>query len=378
MLDRSGIRDTASGYGDIIVVTAPWDWVPSDSALTATRMSLLARYRTWIARLEGLFPHPTPDVAERLREAGGLVARWLERPDVSDYELPGTVGEAKQILLARTSDLRRLIDLATDGAGSRLRLIPDTNALLGNPDLASYARSVGTSEFDVHFVPMVLRELDQLKDRAPSPEVREKAQAVIRRLKGLRDRGSLAAGVTLTRGITVLTEAAEVDPSLFVSWLDASVPDDRILGSALALQVRHPGSPVVLVTSDLNLQNKADAVGASYVETPPNPASLRATLKPEVGSRRSREAGFVRIVTLTNAGPKAARNVEYQLESVDGVFPRTKSGPWRLDRLDAGQQVVQDIIMMAGDEAVIRASWSDDLGTHEQKWTQSFDDQWSA
>jgi predicted ribonuclease YlaK len=70
-----------------------------------------------------------------------------------------------------------------------------------------------------------------------------------------------------------------VDPSEVLEWLDPTVMDDRILGATLRLQVEHPRSRVVLVTSDLNLQNKADAVGLPYAETPPtrsprNPTTL--------------------------------------------------------------------------------------------------------
>lgn len=100
----------------------------------------------------------------------------------------------------------------------------------------------------------------------------------MRRLKGLRDKGSLSAGVNLTRTITVKTEAREVGVRGVLDWLDPAVPDDRLLAGALRLQSDHPAGTVLFVTSDLNLQNKADGVGLPYIETPPTIASLRARL----------------------------------------------------------------------------------------------------
>ena len=47
-----------------------------------------------------------------------------------------------------------------------------------------------------------------------------------------------------------------------------TVPDDRIVAAALRLQSDHPAGVVVLVTADLNLQNKAAAAGLPYAEPP--------------------------------------------------------------------------------------------------------------
>jgi hypothetical protein len=60
------------------------------------------------------------------------------------------------------------------------------------------------------------------------------------------------------------------DPRLdgLLSWLEFSVPDYRFVGAVLQLQSRHPGTTLVVATSDLNLQNKLGAVGLPYVEPP--------------------------------------------------------------------------------------------------------------
>ena len=134
--------------------------------------------------------------------------------------------------------------------------------------MEDYASVVNTGNYMVHIVTTVLKELDDLKDRGRTPDVRGKADKVVRRLKGLRDRGSLAEGVMVAGKVRLRLEHREVDTRSVLPWLDPSVPDDRIIGAALRLQSDHPAGVVILVTSDINLQNKADAVGLPYVEPP--------------------------------------------------------------------------------------------------------------
>lgn len=65
----------------------------------------------------------------------------------------------------------------------------------------------------------------------------------------------------MTRGITVVADPREPDFARLPDWLNPQVPDDRVLAGALEVQAEHPSSVVILVASDLNLQNKAEVVG---------------------------------------------------------------------------------------------------------------------
>jgi predicted ribonuclease YlaK len=84
----------------------------------------------------------------------------------------------------------------------------------------------------------------------------------------LRDHGSLAEGVKVAGRVGLRLEHREIDTSSVLSWLDPRVPDDKIIAAALRLQSDHPAGVVILVTADINLQNKADAVGLPFVEPP--------------------------------------------------------------------------------------------------------------
>ncbi|MGH9194787.1 MAG: PIN domain-containing protein [Acidimicrobiia bacterium] len=62
--------------------------------------------------------------------------------------------------------------------------------------------------------------------------------------------------------------AAEPDFSTSLAWLDRTNQDDRIVASLLELQRVNPAAEIILVTGDINLQNKADAAGLPWSELP--------------------------------------------------------------------------------------------------------------
>ena len=79
--------------------------------------------------------------------------------------------------------------------------------------------------------------------------------------------------MTVAGKVRLRLEHREVDASSVLAWLDPSVPDDKIIAAALRLQSDHPAGAVVLITADINLQNKADAIGLPYLEPPGPPAT---------------------------------------------------------------------------------------------------------
>jgi len=256
--------DPNRGQGDVwFVGAAEWGW-RRDETLIPERTSLLDAYDEWFARFRLLHRKPLPETAERLREADELIRRWLER-EGSDHSIPSTVEVAGEHSRVAFANLQRLVDLAVHGPGELLA-VPDTNVLLRDPNVATYGTVLDTDAYTVVLLPAVLAELDMLKDRGRTPEVRDAAARGVRRVKGLRGRGSLRDGVTVEGKVRLRAEHRDVDPQQILGWLDATVPDDRILGAALDIQGRVPASVVVLVTTDLNLQNKAAVAGMPFVD----------------------------------------------------------------------------------------------------------------
>jgi PhoH-like ATPase len=131
--------------------------------------------------------------------------------------------------------------------------ILDTNVLLHNPNsLLSFA--------DNHvLLPIeVIEEIDRFKREGS--DLGQNARAVSRALDALRNQGRLSEGVPLPNGgrlrILFYSAAASSLPTV-----GSNSVDSRIIALALAVQKDEPGVPAILVTKDINLRIKADALG---------------------------------------------------------------------------------------------------------------------
>ncbi|WP_446666610.1 PIN domain-containing protein [Flexivirga sp. B27] len=270
LLKQSEIRyvnPNANGSGIYFVGAADFGWGASDPGLEAERMALLRTVREWVPRFELLFPHPTPEVEERHHEATRLLERWLVRSGGSDHSIPRTTHEAIQVVRAHVTALRGSQALLPDDEYPS-RLVVDTNTILDNPDLSAHVTTVG-DRYMAHLLPVVLRELDDLKRSGRNPEIREAARRADRRLKGLRTNGDVSVGVKVAGRVWARFDHIEPrDDGRLPSWLDLAVPDDRLVASALLLQSDHPGARLTVATGDLNLQTKLAAVGLPFVELP--------------------------------------------------------------------------------------------------------------
>lgn len=268
ILASSGIKNIdpnrgLEGTGIFFATSAHWGWTASDDDLEAARMALLERIRNWTPRFRLLFPHPTREVQKRIDNGIKHLISWLIR-ERKDGRVPPTIPEAQEMIAATVADLRKLLEhLPADDYAKRL--IVDTNALIDDPNLAAYTRQLG-GKYAVHLLPVVLREIDDLKRAGRNEAVREGARRADRRLKGIRNNGDPLEGVCVAGDVIVKFEHIEPRGDDLPDWLDMTVPDDRLVASALLLQSKHPGSALNVATSDINLQTKLAAVGIPFVE----------------------------------------------------------------------------------------------------------------
>jgi PhoH-like ATPase len=129
--------------------------------------------------------------------------------------------------------------------------ILDTNVLLHDPN------SILNFEDNSVIIPIeVLEEIDRFKRE--STELGQNARAVSRMLDGFRAQGRLSDGVNLPNGGRLRILVVKLD--LSSTPLRNSV-DSRIVAVALQVRDQHPGTPTILVTKDINLRIKADALG---------------------------------------------------------------------------------------------------------------------
>lgn len=146
--------------------------------------------------------------------------------------------------------------------------IPDTNALLINPDIEHWYFE-GVDHFEFILTPALLSELDKHKINHKNPDIREKAHKLIRKFKEYRRRGPLHQSIVVVNGrISLRSIACEPNMSQALSWFDPTNTDDRFLATALEIMADNLAASVFIVTSDINMQNKAEMALIPFQETP--------------------------------------------------------------------------------------------------------------
>ncbi|XCM31644.1 PIN domain-containing protein [Streptomyces parvus] len=267
LLSNSQVHERQMDLGAVKVFGHPWAWAPSAAEVEAGRMELLQQVRDWAPRFRLLFPHPTPAVQRGMDDGIRLLEDWLVREGRVKYRAPQDIPEAVTQLKNSVMALRELVQLLPQDDWA-VRVVVDTNCLVDDPDVTVYQDAVGSERYMVHLLPVVLREIDDLKRGHNRPEVREAARRANRRLKAMRDNGDVRTGARIAGGVYVVFEHTEPRREGLPRWLDLDVPDDRFIASALLLQSAHPGSRLYAATSDINLQTKLAAVGLPYIEGP--------------------------------------------------------------------------------------------------------------
>ena len=128
----------------------------------------------------------------------------------------------------------------------------DTNVYLTD---ASAINSFGIN--DVLIPLKVLEEIDKHKKRQDS--VGLNARQIIRTLDELRQKGSLKKGVRIAKGKGIVF-ARPQDLSVLPEELDKTDPDNTIISAALAEKRDNPNRKIIVVTRDINMRIKCDAL----------------------------------------------------------------------------------------------------------------------
>ncbi|MCL4368685.1 MAG: PIN domain-containing protein [Actinobacteria bacterium] len=132
--------------------------------------------------------------------------------------------------------------------------VVDTNALLNDPEVI---HSFSGAEVVVPAV--VLKELDSLKSRRTDRRVRYHGRRATRMLFDASRNGHLLTGVALPNGSILRVDSTEAFDDLPAD-LDVKRADDQILALACSYN-RRPGVKTTLVTNDLNLLLRGQALG---------------------------------------------------------------------------------------------------------------------
>jgi len=133
--------------------------------------------------------------------------------------------------------------------------IIDTNVLLHDPNsLLSF------TENSVLIPIEVIEEIDRFKRE--SSDLGQNARTVSRMLDSLRGEGRLSEGVPLPNGgkLKIVFQKNGQEKNGHGVFSDNTV-DNRILSLAANIQKAQPKNPTILVSKDINLRIKADALG---------------------------------------------------------------------------------------------------------------------
>lgn len=146
-------------------------------------------------------------------------------------------------------------------------IVPDTNSIIQYPEPRNYNFFSKNNKFTFVILPTVLSELDKHKMSHKNESFRKKVKSVIKRLKGFRNQGDILKGVITNKVITVKMIATEPNFNKTLNWLDPNNNDDRIIANVLELQILNPSEKVIFITSDINLQNKAQLANITVYDT---------------------------------------------------------------------------------------------------------------
>jgi PhoH-like ATPase len=132
--------------------------------------------------------------------------------------------------------------------------ILDTNVLLHDPNsLLSF------QENQILLPIEVIEEIDRFKREGT--ELGQNARSVSRQLDALRGHGRLSEGVDLPNGGRLRIVFAPKNGNGGPAFVNGHSVDSRIIASALRIRDEQPGVPAILVTKDINLRIRADALG---------------------------------------------------------------------------------------------------------------------
>ena len=265
LLDNSRILLIHDDSNHIVRIISPsryWD-VPNEIEQTI-QIRLKKTYIGWIETFKLLTENSSEASKNKIDRTDKFVISWLEKK--SDWGIPNTIPEAKTKFETEIKFFYDTLNLYANKGDNEIIIIPDTNALIQEPDPKSYKTLTASEKLTIIFLPTVLSELDELKIKSSNPNFQKKVKSVITRLKGYRQQGNLIDGVMVEKTIKLKMVASEPNFERTLSWLVRENNDDRIIASALEIQRDNPSSAVCLVTSDINLQNKTEMARLSYID----------------------------------------------------------------------------------------------------------------
>lgn len=189
----------------------------------------------------------------------------------------------------------------------------DTNVLIHDH------RSIYSFEDNDVIIPIfVIEEIDGLK-RNPITSIQ--ARLAARELDEIRKRGCISKGVQLDRDIFFKVEI-EHDLSLLPKTLKQESKDNLILATTLVVKKKNPQKKVILITKDINMRIKADALGIEVQDYESDKIEYTTLHDGYIEIDVSKEI----YEKFTKSGKISIDDLDKNYEFIDNLFVKFKNG----------------------------------------------------
>ena len=250
----------------------------------------------------------------------------------------------------------------------------DTNVLLHDPNAI-----FSFEDNDVVIPLVVIEEVDGQKRR--QDEVGRHGRLVAHHLDQLRLQGKLSEGVSLRQGGKLRIELKHETPRSLPDDLDPTKPDNQVIALTLQLREEHPETPVILVSKDINVRVKADALnlaaedyetdkvvlkdedlydGMMTLQVPPE--EIEAFTKTSVYTPQNGRIycnQFVHFKSLNGTKSSALGRFDAETHQVMALAP-IKKEIWGIQPKNLGQRFAFDILL---DERIPMVTMTGQAGT---------------
>lgn len=217
-------------------------------------IEISGQYNSFIKSLDGLMEHTPNKIHEKYKSIKKEFEVWVLLEN--NFALDSFPENNKKNYMKNAKQLKEIMSLFQ--GKTELIVVPDTNALLMESDPIKYKSIIQEKSFTFLLLPTVISELDKMKMEYEESKVKEKAKKIIKRIKGWRNQGKITEGVTVDKTISLRAEVLEPNFRQMPSWLNRENNDDIIIMYILDIQRRFPSATVILVSRDINMQNKAE------------------------------------------------------------------------------------------------------------------------
>ena len=162
------------------------------------------------------------------------------------------------------------------------KYILDTNVLIHDP------KSIFNFEDNEVILPiLVIEEVDKLKRN--QGDVGSSARIVSRYIDKLREKSCLSSGVSLENGgrlkVEIKGDLKKLPPSL-----KGDIVDNRILAVAITVKDEYPDDRVILISKDINMRIKADALNIEVQDYETNKIDISELYEGKITIQPSKEA----------------------------------------------------------------------------------------